>query len=312
VAEEDPFADFEDGKGGLTTTSFWFNTFKLEKAQAIHEFLERLPESGKVLSIATFMEIVRGLDELFATENFLLAILLKKLPGEIKEKIIYPYMSNDGNQLRFSLRVHESDPSLRRQEMLDTIRHGLTSELGLTDAQVHLTGMVVLYNNMLQSLFDSLLKTSGFVFAAILLMLAVLFRSLKLAAVAIVPNLIAAALVLGIMGWLRISLDIMTVSIAAVCIGIAVDDTIHYVHRIRAEFKKDRDYWAAVRRSHENIGRALYFTTVCIRLGFSILALSSFVPTIYFGLLTGFSMLVALLADLTLLPLLIIKFRALD
>jgi predicted RND superfamily exporter protein len=153
--------------------------------------------------------------------------------------------------------------------------------------------------------------TIGVVFLAIFLMFIVAFRNLKMAALAIIPNLIAAAMVLGLMGWLHISLDIMTITIAAICIGIAVDDTIHYIHRFMEEFRKDGDYWAAVKRSHASIGRAMYYTTITITLGFSILALSNFIPTIYFGLLTGFSMIVALLADLILLPILIVRLKPL-
>jgi len=172
--------------------------------------------------------------------------------------------------------------------------------------------MLVLYNNMLQSLFRSQILTIGVVFLAILFMFAVLFRNLKMAAIAIIPNVFAALLVLGLMGWLSVPLDLMTITVAAISIGIAVDDTIHYVHRFTREFDKDHDYWAAVDRSHASIGRAMYYTTVTVTLGFSILALSNFVPTIYFGLLTGFAMLVALLADLTLLPLLIVRFKPLS
>ena len=127
-----------------------------------------------------------------------------------------------------------------------------------------------------------------------------------MASLAIVPNIIAASTVLGIMGWLHIPLDIMTITIAAICIGIAVDDTIHYVHRFTEEFRKDNNYWEAIKRSHNSIGRAMYYTTITITLGFSILALSNFIPSIYFGLLTGFSMIMALLANLTLLPVLIV------
>jgi len=308
---DDPFADEFEG-GGITTTSYWFNTFRLEEAEKIHSALDRLPATGKVLSIATFMKMARKLEEHNPIDTFFLAILYKKMPEKIKKEMIFPYMSEDGNQLRFSIRVYESDPSLRRDELLATIRDRLIEKLGLAPERVHLTGMLALYNDMLQSLFHSLILTSGFVFLAVMLMFAILFRSLKLAAVAIVPNLVAAAVVLGIMGWLGISLDIMTVAIAAICIGIAVDDTIHYVHRIRVEYDKTRNYRQAIRNSHASIGRALFYTTACITLGFSILTLSNFVPTIYFGLLTGVSMLIALLADMTLLPLLIAKFRVLD
>ncbi len=171
--------------------------------------------------------------------------------------------------------------------------------------------MLVLYNNMLQSLFQSQIQTLGAVFLAIMLMFVVSFRSVRLAGIAIIPNLVAAILVLGLMGWLNIPLDIMTITIAAIVIGIAVDDAIHYVHRFKHEFSKDCDYWASVDRSHDTIGRAMYYTSITVTLGFIILALSNFIPTIYFGLLTGFSMLVAMIANLTLLPILLAWFKPL-
>jgi hypothetical protein len=111
--------------------------------------------------------------------------------------------------------------------------------------------------------------------------------------------------VLGLMGWANIPLDLMTVTIAAITIGIGVDNTIHYIHRYREELEVDGDAWAAVSRCHGSIGRALYYTTVTIVLGFSVLALSAFIPTIYFGLLTGLAMTAALLANLSLLPVLL-------
>jgi predicted RND superfamily exporter protein len=244
-------------------------------------------------------------------DDLFLSLLYKRLPDNIKESLFNPYLSEDGNQLRFSLRVYESDPSLKRNALLKKIRQQLTEELGLAEEQVHLTGMLVLYNNLLQSLFKSQILTIGVVFLAIFLMFVIAFRNLNMALFALIPNLMAASMVLGLMGWLNISLDIMTITIAAICIGIAVGDTIHYVHRFTKEFSKDGDYWAAVKRSHASIGRAMYYTTITITLGFSILALSNFMPTIYFGLLTGFSMLVALLADLLLLPLLIVRLKPL-
>jgi hypothetical protein len=194
---------------------------------------------------------------------------------------------------------------------MQDIRNRLTDAMGYDESQVHLSGMLVLYNNMLQSLFRSQILTIGVVFLAILFMFALLFRDIKLAGIAILPNVFAALLVLGLMGWLSIPLDLMTITIAAISIGIAVDDTIHYVHRFTREFDKDQDYWAAVNRSHGSIGRAMYYTSITVTLGFSILALSDFVPTIHFGLLTGFAMLIALVANLTLLPLLIVRFRPL-
>ena len=312
---EDPLlAEFgmdDADSGGITATSYWFNTSRLPDVSATHEYLDSLPQTGKVLSIDTAIEMLRQIEKKIVSDNFELSVLYKKLPEEIREILVRPYMAVDGNQVRFAIRVFESDPSLQREVLMQDIRRQLTGELGLDESQVHLSGMLVLYNNMLQSLFRSQILTIGVVFLAILFMFAVLFRDMKMAGIAIVPNVFAALLVLGLMGWLKIPLDLMTITIAAISIGIAVDDTIHYVHRFSREFGKDRDYWAAVNRSHASIGRAMYYTSITVTLGFSILALSEFVPTIHFGLLTGFAMLTALLANLTLLPLLIVGFKPL-
>ncbi len=312
---EDPLlAEFgmDDAEsGGITSTSYWFNSNTLPDVSTTHSWLESLAETGKVLSVDTAIEMLRQVEQEIVTDNFELSVLYKKLPDEIREILIRPYMSEDGNQVRFAIRVFESDPSLQREALIRDIRDQLTDEFGYEDSRVHLSGMLVLYNNMLQSLFRSQILTIGVVFLAILLMFAVLFRNMKMAGIAIVPNVFAASLVLGLMGWLEIPLDLMTITIAAITIGIAVDDTIHYVYRFTREFGEDHDYWASVTRSHASIGRAMYYTSVTVTLGFSILVLSNFVPTIYFGLLTGFAMLIALLANLTLLPLLIVKFRPL-
>ena len=298
-----------EGSAGFTATSYWFNTWQLEQAGLIHDYLDGLPETGKVLSISTAMHMLDTLNEGKPVDNFFLSIFYKRIPDEFREALLSPYLSEDGHQLRYSIRVFESDPSLQREELLQKIQYHLTNEMGLDKEQVHVTGMLVLYNNMLQSLFHSQIQTLGAVFLAIMLMFVISFRSLKLAGIAIVPNLIAAILVLGLMGWLDIPLDIMTITIAAIVIGIAVDDAIHYVHRFKNEFRRDCDYWASVERSHDSIGRAMYYTSITVTLGFIILALSNFVPTIYFGLLTGFSMLVAMIANLTLLPIMIVWFK---
>ena len=307
-----PYMDDADASsGGITANSYWFNSYRLDKVADIHASLDQLAATGKVISIDTTMRLLRQLDDKGQLDDFFLSILYKKLPDTIKAQLIEPYLSEDGNQLRYAVRVFESDPTLDRDRLLANIRERLTQEQDLDPQQLHLTGMLVLYNNMLHSLFRSQLLTVGAVFAAILLMFALLFRNLRLALVAIVPNIFAAGLVLGLMGWLGIALDLMTITIAAISIGIAVDDTIHYLHRYRSEFQEDRNYRDSVTRAHATIGRALFYTTLTITLGFSILTLSSFVPTIYFGLFTGIAMLTALAADLTLLPLLIMRFKVL-
>jgi len=311
--EDEEFFDdeFSDDTAGITVSSYWFNSEMLGKVEDIHNYLEGFDETGKVISIATTISLLKSLNADIVKNDFELAILYKKLPPVIKKSLIEPYMSEDGNQLRFSIRIFESDPNLKRGELLAKIRQGLVQELGLEDEQIKITGMVVLYNNMLQSLFKSQILTLGVVFIAIVLMLSILFRNIRLAAIAIIPNIMAAGMVLGLMGWLGIPLDMMTITIAAICIGIAVDDTIHYVHRFTDEYSQHQDYWLAARRSHSTIGRAMYYTSLTITIGFSILVFSNFIPTIYFGLLTGFSMIAALLANMTLLPLLIIHFKPL-
>jgi len=301
-------SDFE-GEAGITGTSYWFNVFKVDEIDAIQDYLDGIVETGKVLSLSTTMEVLKQVNGGELPDNFTLAILYQRLPDEIKEALIVPYLSEDGNQIRYSVRVYESDVNLKRQDLLERIRLHLTRELGLANDQVHLSGILVLYNNMLQSLFRSQILSLGAVFLAIFLMFIVLFRSVKLALIALVPNLVAVPLVLGLMGGLDIPLDFMTITIAAIAIGIGVDDTIHYVHRFGKEVKIDWDYQAAVNRSHASIGRAMYYTTVTITIGFSILVLSEFVPTIHFGILTAFAMMIALLANFTVLPVLLVRLK---
>ena len=296
-------------ESGITGTSYWFTVEQLAHVAKIHTYLDDLKETGKVLSIASTMAMLKTLDPQVVSDNFMLSVLYSKLSKQIKESLVDPYLSEDGNQLRFSIRIFESDASLKREQLLTSITRDLTALYNLQPEQIHLTGMVVLYNNMLQSLFKSQILTIGVVFMVILLMFLVLFRNFKLALIALIPNMVAAAMVLGLMGILAIPLDLMTITIAAICIGIAVDNSIHYVDRFNSEFDQHQDYWTSIRHCHGSIGRAMYYTSITITLGFSILALSNFVPTLYFGLLTGFAMLVALLANMTLLPLLIVQFK---
>jgi predicted RND superfamily exporter protein len=306
---EDIYADETDAEAGITSRSYWFNSRQLPQVEALHEYLDDLPDTGKVISLATFARILEPLDETVTSDNFTLSVVYEKLPESVKDTLLSPYLSEDGDQLRFGVRVFESDVSLRREQLIRTIEENLGDVAGIDESRVHLSGMLVLYNNMLRSLFQSQIMTLGAVFIAIMLMFLVLFRSLKTAAIAIVPNLFSACLVLGLMGWASIPLDLMTITIAAITVGIGVDDTIHYVHRFHYEFERDGDYWASVFRCHRSIGRAIYYTSITIMLGFSILAFSRFIPTIYFGLLTSLAMLVALLANITLLPALLVAFR---
>lgn len=317
-AFDDGFGDdfgggFDDGFGDSENSddAYWFTAPKMDQVKAIHQYLDNDPQTGKVLSFGAVIELAEILNGNQAIDGLLWAVLYNRIPETLKETVVNPFISIDENQLRFNVRVIESADDLNRNELLQRIETGIEQEFGFEDEQVELTGILVMYNNVLQSLFQSQILTLGVVMFAIMLMFLVLFRSLKIAFICIIPNAIAAAFVLGIMGWLRIPLDIMTITIAAISVGIGVDNTIHYMHRFKREFPRFGNYRDTMFFCHNSIGRAMYFTSMTIIAGFSILALSNFIPTIVFGLLTSLAMLVALIGSLTLLPQLLITFKPL-
>ena len=306
---DEAFFEDDDGEYDIGGDSYWYNSYRLKTIEAVHDYLESLNEAGKVISFDTTMDVLQTLNDGDEMDTFFLSVLYKKVPDDVKEALFDPYLSEDGNQLRISFRVYESYPDLQRGELLKKIKRDLTSELGLKESQVKLTGMLVLYNNVLESLITSQILTIGFVFAAIMIMFLFLFRSIKFAVIAVIPSIIASSSVLGLMGLMNIPLDIMTITIAAICIGIGVDHSIHYVHRFREEILDSSHADVAIKNAHNSTGQAIYYTSVIIILGFSILAFSNFIPTIYFGLFTAFAMLLALFANLTLLPVLLMKLR---
>nr|WP_010132476.1 MMPL family transporter [Microbulbifer agarilyticus] len=312
-ASEDPFAaddPFASEGEATAPDAYWFTVAGLNQIEQLHDFLEAQPEIGKVQSLATLYKVAQDLND-GSLNDFELAIARQTLPEEINQVLVNPYWSPQEQQARITMRVMETDPNLRRDELIQRIYTFAEQEMGLAPENVRQTGMLVLYNNMLQSLFKSQILTLGAVFAGILLMFLVLFRSLSLAVIALVPNMLAACVVLGGMGLANIPLDMMTITIAAITVGIGVDHAIHYLYRFREEFAKDGDYVATMHRSHATIGRAMFYTAITIIAGFSILALSKFVPSIYFGLLTALAMSAALLGSLTLLPLLLVLFKPL-
>lgn len=303
---------FDDGFGDSSDDdAYWFTAPKMDQVKAIHEYLDNDPQTGKVLSFGAVIQLAEKLNGYQPIDGLLWAVLYSRIPEALKDTVLNPFVSIDKNQLRFNVRVIESDPTLKRNELLQRIEQGIEQEFGFTDEQVNVTGILVLYNNVLQSLYESQILTLGVVMFVIMLMFLLLFRSLKIAVICIIPNAIAAAFVLGIMGWLGIPLDIMTITIAAISVGIGVDNTIHYMHRFKREFPRFGNYRDTMFFCHNSIGRAMYFTSMTIVAGFSILALSNFIPTIVFGLLTSLAMLVALIGSLTLLPQLLIRFQPL-
>lgn len=299
---------------------FFLSDGNRERMRMVHDWLEDLPETGKVISPVTAIRILEQVSppNFVIKEAFLKQVVTSIKDPDIRSAIITPYATPDFSQVRIAMRVNESDKSLKRNELLNAINakldampeleghvHEATGE-ELAKIEARTTGVFVLYNNMLQSLFGSQIKTIVAVYAAIWIMFLVLFRSPTLATIGILPNILPVVLVLGTLGWLNIPLDIMTIMIAAITLGIAVDFAIHYIHRFRREFPEVRDYQATMYRCHASIGRAMYFTSITIVVGFSILMLSNFIPTLYFGAFTGLAMVVAMLASVTLLPMLIL------
>lgn len=307
--EFDEFDEFGEYDQLLSDEKYWFNAAKMERVKAVHNYLDNIPETGKVLSLATLLAITEKINNGKPLDSLELALLYAETPEKFKDILIRPYVSVEHNQVRFWVRVRDSEKSLKRNELLKKIKKDLTGMLEIDEKNVHLSGMLVLYNNMLQSLFNSQILTLGMTILLLLGMFLVLFRSLKVALIALFPNVLSVTAVLGFMGWLSIPLDMMTITIAAISIGIAVDNTIHYIHRFKAEFPEDHNYINTMHRCHGSIGHAMYYTSITIIIGFSILAMSNFIPSVYFGLLTGLAMLIALLGALTLLPELLILIK---
>ncbi len=287
---------------------YWFTAYRVDLIRQVHDYLEGLPEIGKVTSLISPVRVAENLAE-EELDEFQLAILYTKIPPEVRRALIDPYVSIDDNEARIVARVLDSKPGLRRNELLERIQRDLREKLGFEEQEVIVSGLLVLYNNMLQSLFVSQVKTIGAVMLGIAIMFLVLFRSVSLAVIGILPNVLGAVVVLGIMGWAKIPLDMMTITIAAITIGIAVDNGIHYIYRFREEYDHTNDYVETLHVCHSNIGRAVFYTAITVIVGFSILVLSSFIPTVYFGVLIASAMFVALLAALTVLPKLILLWK---
>ena len=290
---------------------YWWNTISLQRLENIHDYIDSLPEIGKVLSVASGIKVARELKDGEPLSELDLALVKNMLPEDIKENLLSSYISEDENQVRISARVIESAEGLNRNELLNEISNNLQNEFSLEQDQFRLTGLAVLYNNMLQSLFDSQIGTIVIVFTIIFLMFLILFRSLYLSIIGIIPNLLAASVVLGTMGLFSIPLDIMTITVAAISVGMAVDNTIHYIHRFKKEFSISRNYKNSMHNSHRTIGRAMFYTSLTIILGFLVFATSNFNPSVYFGFFVSLAMVMALLGALTLLPQLILYFKPL-
>jgi hypothetical protein len=317
ISDEEDFDndfEFDDDFGSdedVAENGYWWNTISLDRLEEIHDYIDSLPEIGKVLSVASGIKVARELKDGEALSELDLALVKTMLPDDIKDNLLSSYISEDENQVRISARVIESAEGLNRNQLLSEISNTLESEFQLESDQFRLTGLAVLYNNMLQSLFDSQIGTIVIVFSIIFIMFLILFRSLYLSIIGIIPNLLAASVVLGSMGLFSVPLDIMTITVAAISVGMAVDNTIHYIHRFKKEFSRSNNYQVSMQNSHKTIGRAMFYTSLTIILGFLVFATSNFNPSVYFGFFVSLAMVMALLGALTLLPQLILTFKPL-
>jgi len=309
---EDDEDSFEDEFNSLENKEqYWFTDEKISIIKRVHDYLAGIVQIGDVQSFAALLDTGKILNQNKSLDSIDLAILYRKLPQKYRDTILSPYVNIEHNQLRFATRIIDSNEVLRRDALLKKITYDLNHTIDPNVATVRLSNLMVLYNNMLQSLFHSQITMLSLVLLILFLMFLLLFRSLQLSLIALIVNIIPIGLVFGFMGWLRIPLDIMTITIAAIAMGIGVDDTIHYIHRFKIEYAKDRLYRKAVLRTNSTVGNAMYYTSLAVVIGFSILTLSNLIPTIYFGLLTMIVMIAALLADLILLPKLLLLLKPL-
>ncbi len=306
---EDEFAEWdEDNQKEENKETYWFTRDKIDKIIKVHDYLDSLPEIGKVLSFGSIIRVAEDLNKK-ELQSLEIAVLYSKIPQELRNEIVLPYISVKNNEARISVRIKDSLEDLRRDELIKKIKFDLREKVGLEKNEFKLSGVLILFNNLLQSLFKSQILTLGFVMLGISLMFFILFKDLTLAMIGVVPNFIAAFFILGLIGILGIPLDMMTITIAAITIGIAVDNSIHYIYRFREEFINSQNYNQTIDRCHSTVGIAILNTSITIVFGFSILVLSNFIPTIYFGFFTGVAMLLALISVLTLLPKLISTFK---
>ena len=310
--DEDQFEDWDEESNEDDKSKYWFTKDKIDRIRNVHLYLEKLDYVGKVLSFYSIIEIATKLNNDKELGTLEMGVLYSKLPETIKKEIVDPYISVKNNEARINLRIKDSSENLRRNQLINKINSELKSEIGLKDESFKLGGVLILFNNLLQSLFKSQILTLGLVMLGIFLMFLILFRNIKISLIGVIPNFIAAFAILGLIGLLNIPLDMMTITIAAITIGIAVDNSIHYIYRFIEEYKKNNNYNEVINTCHSTVGIAILNTSITIVFGFSILILSNFIPTIYFGIFTGIAMLLAMILVLTLLPSLIILIKPFD
>ena len=298
--------EFADEFASSDAAQYWFNERRMSVLKSVNEYLKNKEFIGSVSSLADLLEVGKELNEGRELDALALALIYSSLSGERRELILTPFVSIENDELHFSVRTLDSDPRLKRAEFLRTLQNELNELVG-ENAQVKISGAMKLYTNMLDSLFSSQINSLGFVLLAFFATFWLIFASLRLAIIAICINILPLICVLGAMGLAGLSLDIMSITIGSISLGIGVDSAIHYIYRYKRELAHFKDSKKAIIASHASIGYALYYTSFAVFIGFGVMISSNFWPTIYFGALTDLVMFFMLASSLILLPSLLLS-----
>ena len=298
--------EFADEFASSDAAQYWFNERRMSVLKSVNEYLKNKEFIGSVSSLADLLEVGKELNEGRELDALALALIYSSLSGERRELILTPFVSIENDELHFSVRTLDSDPRLKRAEFLRTLQNELNELVG-KDAEVKISGAMKLYTNMLDSLFSSQINSLGFVLLAFFATFWLIFASLRLAIIAICINILPLICVLGAMGLAGLSLDIMSITIGSISLGIGVDSAIHYIYRYKQELAHFKDSKKAIIASHASIGYALYYTSFAVFIGFGVMISSNFWPTIYFGALTDLVMFFMLASSLILLPSLLLS-----
>ena len=290
-------------------SAYWADASLREDFHGIHNYLEQIPSIGKVLSIDTFMQVLKEANNGKTPNGFLLTLGKNNMPDFAKSQVLKPHISDVTDQIRIVARVKETMNGLERNQLILDIKKSLVENFYFDEGDFYFTGTFSLYNNLLQSLFSSQIKTIFTVFSIIFVLFVIVFRSISVALIAVIPNALPSLIILGLMGLMGIPLDIMTITIAAIAIGIGIDNAIHYISRFKTELLVDGDFVSSMYRAHNSIGVSMFYTAATVAIGFVVLILSHFIPSIYFGIFMAIAMLSAVIVNLTLLPKLLITFK---
>lgn len=272
--------------------------------QLVQAAVEAFEATGSVTSVVNFTELAKKINGGKPLTEYELTSIYRLLDENVVDQLTGAYFSPEQNKLRIAVRIQDTTRGLDRESFLAQLKRDL-STVGVEQGSYTLTSLFVLYQDILSRLIDSQVTTLGIVYGALFLVLLAVFRQFGVALIAMVPNVLTTLGILGIIGWLGIPLDIMTITIAAIAMGIAVDDTIHFVHaylRGVDSSKEDTPAESGARAAFGHTSLAITFTTLIITVGFSLFAFSDFLPSVYFGLLTAGAMFMAWLSDVTLLP----------